>query len=82
MQAFFARYGYTTPYPQAPEICVEIRLPSNSMEEMVWKSRLYLAAGAREVWVVSETGGVRYFSAEGETLASIYGLDPEPVLGH
>jgi len=81
-QAFFDRHGYTTPYPQAPELCVEIRSPSNSMEEMEWKSRLYLAAGACEVWVVSEEGGVRYFGTDGELASSRFDIDPAPLLGH
>ena len=35
---FLARYGDQTPFPQAPELCVEIRSPSNTdkeIEEMI-----------------------------------------------
>ena len=48
----FAEYGDVTPYPKAPEICVEVTSPSNSKEEIEHKTELYLAKGALEVWVV------------------------------
>lgn len=80
--AFFDRFGYETPYPQAPEICVEVRSPRNSEEEIRFKTRLYLEAGAREVWIVLETGVARFFGAEGERAVSSYGIDPLPLLNH
>ncbi len=49
--ADFAKFGDQTPYPQAPDICVEIMPPSNSWGEMHMKAGLYLEAGAREVWI-------------------------------
>ena len=79
---FLARYGYTTPYPQAPEICVEVRSPSNSNEEMRMKIDLYLGQGAREVWIVFETGEVRFFGPEGERSRSGFPVDPGPELKH
>ncbi len=81
-EEFFARHGYTTPYPEAPEICVEIRSPANSEEEMRFKTRLYLEAGAREVWIVLESGEARFFGPEGERSQSVYGIDPRPHLEH
>lgn len=50
--AFIAEWGTVTPFPRAPELCVEIVSPSNSREEMRIKKDLYLEAGAQEVWVV------------------------------
>jgi Uma2 family endonuclease len=79
---FLARHGYTTPYPQAPDICVEVRSPSNSNEEMRMKIALYLGRGAREVWMVFETGEVRFFGPEGERARSEYPVDPGPALKH
>lgn len=67
---FLARHGDRTPFPEAPEICVEIVSPSNSIEEMREKSEAYLAAGAREVWVISEDGSVRFLDATGERASS------------
>ena len=81
---FFDRYGHETPNPRAPEICVEVRYPCSSIseEELRLKTRLYLEAGAREVWIVLETGEARFFGPEGERAASAYGIDPPPGLNH
>jgi Uma2 family endonuclease len=62
---FVAHHGDATPLPRAPEICVEVRSPSNSDAEMEMKTRAYLAAGAVEVWVVSEVGGVQVVDSLG-----------------
>jgi len=64
--AFIAEYGDMTPYPRAPEICVEIVSPSNSNDEIRHKVDLYLAKGAAEVWVVDEEGKRRFFNVVGE----------------
>ena len=70
--AFIARYADTTPFPQAPEICVEVRSPSNTDAEMALKTRLYLEAGAVEVWIVGQDGGWQVFDAAGAQPASRY----------
>ena len=72
--AFFARHGDATPLPQAPEICVEVRSLSNADEEMEAKRKAYLAAGAVEVWIVSEAGSVDIFDATGRCEASRFGV--------
>jgi Uma2 family endonuclease len=69
---FVRTFGENTPYPQAPEICVEIVSPGNSDDEMREKTRAYLAAGAREVWLVAEAGVIRFFDRGGERPASTY----------
>lgn len=51
-----AEFGVATPFPRAPELCVEIMSPSNSWPEMHVKAALYLEAGAEEVWVVTLDG--------------------------
>ena len=56
--------GIVTPFPQAPEICVEIMSPSNSWAEMHVKAGLYLQAGAQQVWVVPIVGERRIITAE------------------
>jgi len=63
---FIGKYGYDTPYIKAPEICVEITSPSNSKGEIEEKIQLYLAKGAKEVWIVDNNGNIKYFSSEGE----------------
>jgi Uma2 family endonuclease len=74
---FFAQYGYDTPYKRAPEICVEIVSPSHSKGEMEEKIDLYLAKGAREVWIVHEEGYTEFCSYEGrrEKSAEITGIE-------
>lgn len=64
-EEFIRRNGDTTPYQEAPEICIEIVSPSNSPEEMEQKIQLYLAEGAREVWVCAEDGHVRCYEQRG-----------------
>jgi Uma2 family endonuclease len=71
---FMACHGDVTPYPQAPEICVEVRSPSNTDAEMAFKTRLFLEAGAVEVWIVAEAGGWQVFDAEGLKAVSRYGV--------
>lgn len=64
--AFIAQYGYTTPYPRAPEICVEIASPSNALEELEKKADLYLARGAIEAWIIFEDGKINYYTDIGK----------------
>ena len=72
---FIARHGDITPYPAAPEICVEVRSPSNTDAEMAFKTRLFLEAGAVEVWIVSEAGSWQVFDAGGPQTVSRYGVN-------
>jgi len=50
----------------APEICIEMGSPSNTVAEMQDKILLYLEAGAIEVWLVEQQGLIRFFSVDGE----------------
>ena len=49
----------------APEICVEIVSPSNTLEEQMRKGQLYLQAGAEEFWLCNELGDLRFFDGSG-----------------
>ncbi len=62
---FITAYGFQTPYPKAPELCVEILSPSNAKAEMEEKIQLYLSKGAHEVWLVYDNGPTEYYSYEG-----------------
>jgi Uma2 family endonuclease len=53
-------------FPRAPEICVEVRSPSNTEAEIAEKMALYFAAGAKEVWVCGPSGTISFFS-EGDS---------------
>jgi Uma2 family endonuclease len=64
--------GDASPATRAPEICIEVISPSNSDDEIREKIRAYLAAGAREVWIVLEEGGTQYFDSSGERTESNY----------
>lgn len=64
----------------APEICVEIISPSNSQEEMDEKIGLFFVSGAIEVWIVDETGKIRFFTNKGEQSESGYPVKIEKLL--
>jgi Uma2 family endonuclease len=55
----------------APEICVEILSPANTVTEMLGtserpgKRELYFQAGAREFWLCDETGHVTFYALSG-----------------
>ncbi len=63
---FMLEHGEVTPYPQAPEICVEVVSSSNSKAEMEHKVELYLAKGALEVWVVTANKEIAFYSYTGQ----------------
>jgi Uma2 family endonuclease len=71
--AFLARHGDITPFPEAPEICIEVRSPSNTDAEMAHKRDLYLAAGAVEVWICGQVQGVEMFDSTGPIAQSRFG---------
>ena len=50
---------------QAPEICVEVLSPSNSIAEMAEKMALYFDAGADEVWLCETNGSMRFHTPGG-----------------
>jgi Uma2 family endonuclease len=62
---YLNRHQWATPFPAAPEICVEIVSPSNSRDEMLTKVRLFLEAGAEEVWLVKEDNGLEVYGTNG-----------------
>ncbi|HSH01658.1 MAG TPA: Uma2 family endonuclease, partial [Anaerolineae bacterium] len=64
-EQFLAEFNTTTPYPRAPELCVEIISPSNSDAEMAHKIDLYLARGAQEVWLCDLNGHLRFHTYDG-----------------
>lgn len=72
--AFMARHGDATPFPVAPEICVEVRSPSNTDAEMEFKTRLFLEAGGVEVWIVAESGAWQIFDVHGMRTCSRFGV--------
>ena len=63
---FLSEYAAASPLAKAPEICVEVMSPSNSWAETEEKAQLYLARGAREVWICEPDGRLRFFVHAGE----------------
>ena len=52
-------------FRRAPEICVEVKSPSNTLGELLEKKDLYLKAGAQEVWIRERSGRMLFFNAAG-----------------
>ncbi|MBW4664499.1 MAG: Uma2 family endonuclease [Chroococcus sp. CMT-3BRIN-NPC107] len=48
----------------APEICIEIKSSSNTLEEMNLKKELYFKAGAEKFWLCNENGEVSFYSKD------------------
>ncbi|GMT49796.1 MAG: hypothetical protein IEMM0008_1335 [bacterium] len=64
----------------APEICIEVKSASNTMEEMMFKKELYLKAGADEFWLCDKSGDMSFYNAEGQIDQSIRFPDfPEKI---
>jgi Uma2 family endonuclease len=68
--AFLARHESADPYPQAPELCIEVVSRSNSTVAMARKRGLYFERGSEECWLCSEKGEIRFFDARGEVDSS------------
>jgi hypothetical protein len=48
-------------YLIAPEICIQVASPANSMEEMMERKRLYFEKGAEELWLCNLNGKVAFY---------------------
>ncbi|MBK1642500.1 hypothetical protein CKO12_11545 [Chromatium okenii] len=68
---FFMRNELETPYQEAPELWIEISSPSNSKRELTEKIDLYLAKGAREVWICDDNGNLQLFTHRGQIESSL-----------
>jgi Uma2 family endonuclease len=55
--------GRQSCFAQAPEICVEVVSPGNSVPEIEEKTALYFDAGAQEVWICSKSGAISFYKA-------------------
>jgi Uma2 family endonuclease len=74
--AFLAAHRNETPYTQAPEICIEVVSPSNSLQELRDKVAQYLLLGAVEAWIVyPQSRRIEFFGRQGSLAASAYPVD-------
>jgi Uma2 family endonuclease len=61
---------------RAPEICIEVVSPSNSVKEMEEKRAACLATGAHEVWIVyPQSKRCEFFGPQGPLERSAYPID-------
>lgn len=67
---------------RAPEICIEIFSPSNSVAEIAEKRALYFDAGATEVWICNLEGSFSFFVAPNhqQTISSLCPNFPPRIL--
>jgi Uma2 family endonuclease len=72
---FVLANGLDTPLPNAPDLCIEMLSRLNPRAQMLDKVTAYLAAGAREVWLVSEDGSLEILSARGVQTRSCFDVD-------
>jgi len=76
---FMLRHGAESEFRAGPDLCVEVLSPTNTRAEIGEKVAAYLAAGAREVWVVGEDGVPEIHTSDGRVAASALGFDlPRP----
>jgi Uma2 family endonuclease len=74
---FMRAHGTETPFTRAPEICIEIASPSNSLKELREKVEAYLAAGALEAWIVfSQSRRLEFFGDTGPLAHSAFAVEP------
>lgn len=64
----------------APEICVEVKSASNTVEEMLEKKDLYFGANAEEVWLCDVKGRMSFYNPQGKLSKSLLVPDfPEQI---
>ena len=74
--AYVATHGIRTPLAPAPEICLEVVSPSNSVKELSEKRDAYLAVGAEEVWIIyPKSKRCGFHGKQGLLLQSRYRVD-------
>jgi len=79
--SFINRNRGKNPFQEAPELCVEILSPSNTVLEMNEKQELYFARGAREFWICDQTGNVTFHQNTGPLVQSqLAGKFPHQIL--
>lgn len=74
--SFIAAHGAQSPLMRAPEICIEVISPSNSVKELTEKREAYLASGAQEVWLVyPKSKRCELYGQTGRMQSSRYAVD-------
>jgi Uma2 family endonuclease len=71
---FMAQHRTVKELRVAPDLCIEVLSPTNTRIEMAEKRAAYLAAGAKEVWIVDEDGVPEIYTSAGRVPASTLGF--------
>ena len=73
---FMSEHGGETPLTRAPELCIEVVSPSNSVKELEEKRTAYLSTGAQEVWIVyPRSKRCEVYGQQGVMVRSAYAVD-------
>ena len=76
---FMQLHGAESEFRAGPDLCVEVLSPTNTRAEIDEKVAAYLAAGAREVWVIDDDGVPAIHASSGRIARSVLGFDlPHP----
>lgn len=74
--AFLSAHRSEISLTRAPEICIEVVSPSNSVKELEEKKSAYLAAGAEEVWIVyPKSKRCELYGSQGRKPESAYRIE-------
>lgn len=74
--ARWTAFGHETPFPSAPDLCIEIASPSDSRKGLEDKVAACLDAGAVEVWIVFPRGNrIDVHGPGGQLASSRYPID-------
>ena len=64
-----------TPYTRAPEVCIEVASPANSVKELREKVDAHVGAGAVEAWIAyPQTKRFEFFGLDGKRPQSVYAV--------
>jgi Uma2 family endonuclease len=73
---FMATHGDETSFTQAPEICIEVASPSNSLKELNEKVAAYLATGGVEAWIVfPQSRRFEFYGRQGRIEQTSFAID-------
>lgn len=73
---FLRENGTPTPFSRAPELCIEVASPSNSLKGLREKSAAYVAAGAKEAWIVfPQSKRIEFYAQGGAIEKTTFAID-------
>jgi Uma2 family endonuclease len=75
-EAYWQAHKDEAPFQLAPEICIEVASPDNTLAELRGKCSAYLQAGATEAWIVyPRSRRTEFHGPSGELQASSFQVD-------